>query len=159
MVISGEDVYSSVVFATLAGVYVFSVMCSDLLMTYAISCPVWSSVYERQRAEFAFTPPVRTECGMFVMLCDVMYVVFYGHVSCFVVHSCAVSMRYIDVYNCDVFTAANMYLDHLNFCVVCIYGRRYVCCSECNVVSEECDEPTFCLVQPVGAHGGEVMYF
>ena len=25
--------------------------------------------------------------------------------------------------------------DHLKFCVVCIDGRRYVCCSECNVVS------------------------
>ena len=26
-----------------------------------------------------------------------------------------------------------MYLDHLKLCVVCIDGRRYVCCSECNV--------------------------
>ena len=33
-------------------------------------------------------------------------------------------------------------LDHLKFCVVCIDGRRYVCCSECNVVSNECNEPT-----------------
>ena len=40
-----------------------------------------------------------------------------------------------------------------------IYGRRYVSCSECNVISDECDEPTSCLMQPVGAHGGEVMYF
>ena len=39
-----------------------------------------------------------------------------------------------------------------------MYGRRYVCCSECNVVSDECDETTPCLVQPVGAHGGEVIY-
>ena len=23
------------------------------------------------------------------------------------------------------------------FCVVCINGRRYVCCNECNVVSDE----------------------
>ena len=36
-------------------------------MTSAISCPVWSSVYEYQRVECAFTSPVRTECGMFVM--------------------------------------------------------------------------------------------
>ena len=28
-----------------------------------------------------------------------------------------------------------------------------------NVVSNECDEPTSCLVQHVGPHGGEVMYF
>ena len=33
----------------------------------AISCPLWSSVYEFQRVECAFTSPVRTECGMFVM--------------------------------------------------------------------------------------------
>ena len=40
-----------------------------LLMTSAISCPLWSSVYECQRVECAFTSPVRTECGMFVMYC------------------------------------------------------------------------------------------
>ena len=32
----------------------------------AISCPLWSSVYECQRVECAFTSPVRTECGMSV---------------------------------------------------------------------------------------------
>ena len=53
------------VFGTLVGVFVFSVMWSELLMT--ISCPPWSSVYECQRVECAFTSPVRTECGMFVM--------------------------------------------------------------------------------------------
>ena len=45
------------------------------------------------------------------------------------------------------------------FCVVYINSRRYVCCSECNVVSNECNEPTSCLVQPIGAHCCEVMYF
>ena len=54
VVISGEDVCCSVVFGTLVGVIVFSVMWSELLMTSAISCPLWSSVYE---------------CGMFVMCC------------------------------------------------------------------------------------------
>ena len=34
----------------------------------------------------------------------------------------------------------------------------YVCCSECTVVSTKCDEPTSCFVQPIGTHGGEVMY-
>ena len=38
-------------------------------MTSAISCPLWSSVYECQRVECAFTSPVGTECGMFVMYC------------------------------------------------------------------------------------------
>ena len=49
--------------------FVFSVMWSELLMTSAISCPLWSSGYECQRVECAFTSPVRTECGMFVMYC------------------------------------------------------------------------------------------
>ena len=45
------------------------------------------------------------------------------------------------------------------FAIVCMSGRRYVCCSECNVVSNECNEPTSCIVEPIGTHGGEVMYF
>ena len=68
-------------------------------------------------------------------------------------------MGYINVCNCDMFIVVNEYLDHLKFCVVCINGRRYVCCNECNVVSAECNELTSCLVQPIGMHGGEVMYF
>ena len=51
-------------------------------------------------------------------VCDVLYAVLYVGVSCFVVRGCA---------------------DHLKFCVVCINGQRYVCCSECNVVSIECN--------------------
>ena len=35
----------------------------------AISCPLWSSVYECHIVECAFTSPVRTECGMFVICC------------------------------------------------------------------------------------------
>ena len=54
---------------TLVGVFVFSVMWSELLMTSAISCPLWSSVYECQRVECAFTSPVGIEYGMFVMYC------------------------------------------------------------------------------------------
>ena len=64
VVMSGDDVCCSVVFGTLVGVFVFSVMWSELLMTSAISCPLWSSVYECQRVECAFTSPVRTECGI-----------------------------------------------------------------------------------------------
>ena len=56
-------------------------------------------------------------------------------------------------------SVVNIYLNHLKFCVVCINGRRNVCCSECYVLSDECDEPTTCLVRSIGAHGGEVMYF
>ena len=36
----GDDVCCSVVFGTLVGVFVFSVMWSKLLMTSAISCPL-----------------------------------------------------------------------------------------------------------------------
>ena len=83
----------------------------------------------------------------------------YVRVSCFVVRGCAVSRRYINAFNCDMFSVAHVYLDHLRSCVVCIDGRRYVCCSKCNVVSNECNEPTSCIVKPIGTHDGEVMYF
>ena len=92
-------------------------------------------------------------------VCDVLYTVLYVSVICFVGRGCAVSMRYIHVCNCDMFSVVYVYLGHLKLCVVCIDGRRYVCCSEYNVVSNECNEPTSCLVQPIGTHGGDVMYF
>ena len=142
-------------FVVVWGVFVFSVMWSELLMTSAISCPLWSAVYEYQRVERAFTSPMRTECGM----CDILYAVLYVCVCCFVVCGCAVSRRYIDVFYCDMFSVVNVYLDHLKVCVVCINGRKYVCCGECYDVSDECDEPTSCLVQPIIAHCCEVMYF
>ena len=90
-------------------------------------------------------------------VCDVLYAVLYVRTNCFVVRGCAVSKRNINVCNCDMFSVVNVYLDQLKLCVVCIDGRRYVCCSECNV-SNECNEPTSCLVQPIDTHGGEVMY-
>ena len=83
----------------------------------------------------------------------------YVCVNCFLVRGCAFSRRYINVRHGDVFSVLNIYHDHLKFCIVCINGRRFVCCSEFYVFSNECDEPTSCLVLPIGAHGGEVMYF
>ena len=53
-----------------------------------------------------------------------------------------------------MFSVVYVYLDHLKFYVVCIDGRRYVC-----VVSNECNEPISCRVQPIGSHCCEVMYF
>ena len=88
-------------------------------------------------------------------VCDVLYVC----VCCFVVCGCAVSRSYTDVCYCDMFSVVNVYLDHLKFCVVCINGRRYACCGECYVVSNECDDPTSCIVQPIGANCCEVVYF
>ena len=52
VVMSGDDVCCSVMFGTPVGVFVFSVM--------------WS---ECQRVECAFTSPLRTKCGMFLMYC------------------------------------------------------------------------------------------
>ena len=49
--------------------FVFSVMWSELMITYAISCPLWSSVYQCHKVECAFKSSVRTGCGMFVMCC------------------------------------------------------------------------------------------
>ena len=92
-------------------------------------------------------------------VCDVLYAVLYVRASCLLVRGCAVSRRYIHVCNCNMFSIVNVYIDYLKLCVVCINGRRYVGCSECNVVSNECNEPTHCLVQPIGTHGGEIMYF
>ena len=93
VVMSGDDVCCSVVFGTLVGVFVFSVMWSELLMTSAISCPLWSSVYECQRVECAFTSPVRTECGMFVMYCMQCCMC----VSCLVVRGCGVSRSALSI--------------------------------------------------------------
>ena len=69
VVTSGEDVCCSVMFGSLVGVFVFSVMWPELLMTSAISCPLWSSVYKCRKVECAFTSPVRTEGGIFAMCC------------------------------------------------------------------------------------------
>ena len=69
VLISDFVVCCSVVFGTLVDVFVISVMWSELMMASAISCPLWSSVYECQRVECAFTSPMKTECGMFVMYC------------------------------------------------------------------------------------------
>ena len=64
-----DDVCCNVVSGTLVGVFMCSVMWSELLMTSVISCPLWSLVYEYQIMECAYISPVRTECGMFVMYC------------------------------------------------------------------------------------------
>ena len=40
-----------------------------------------------------------------------------------------------------MFSVVNVQLNHLKFFAVYINGRRYVCCSECYVVSNEHAEP------------------
>ena len=56
-------------------------------------------------------------------VCDVLYTVVYVRVSCFVVRGCAVSSRYINVCNCDMYSVVDVYHDHLKFCIMCIDGR------------------------------------
>ena len=132
-VISGEDVCCGVVFHTLVGVFVFSFMWSELLMTSAISCPLWSLVCECHKVECTFTSPVRTECVMFVMCCVVCSVVCLWLLFCSVWMCCLE-----EVYRCLLlFSVVNVYLDHLKLCGVCINSRRYVYCGECYVVSNE----------------------
>ena len=46
LVLSGDDVCCSVVFGTLVGVFVFSVMWSELQMTSAINCHQCTSARE-----------------------------------------------------------------------------------------------------------------
>ena len=98
---------------------------------------------------------------------DVLSTVLYVRVSCFVMRGWAVSRRYINIYNCDMFSVVNIYLDHLKFCVVCIDGRRYACCSECNAVSNECNETTrgvdpgagWAIAHPIITSKGEYIIF
>ena len=45
----------------------------------------------------AFTSPVRTECGIFVMYC------MQCCMFCFVVRGCAVTRRYLNICNCDMY--------------------------------------------------------
>ena len=75
---------------------------------------------------------------------DVLNAVLNVRVRCFVVRGCGVSRRYVDVCYCDMFSVVNVYLDHLKFCVVYINNRKYACCSECDVVSNKCNEPALC---------------
>ena len=51
---------------------------------------------------------------------DVLYAVVCVRISYFIVRGCAVSRRYINVCNCDMFIVVYVYLDHLKFCVACI---------------------------------------
>ena len=53
---------------------------------------------------------------------DVLYAVFYVHVSYFVVRGCAVSSRYIEVCYCDMFSVVNVYLHHLTGQVGLVVG-------------------------------------
>ena len=63
---------------TQVGVFVFSVKWSELLMNFAISCPLWSSVYTSARW---WSVGLHLRRGQF----DVLYAVLYVCVRCLVV--------------------------------------------------------------------------
>ena len=51
----------------------------------------------------------------------IVRVELYTISGCFVVRGCAVSSRFINVCDRDVFSVGNMYHDHLKFYVVCVF--------------------------------------
>ena len=69
VVMSGDVGRWCGLFGTLVGVSVLSVMWLELESVSEISSPRWSSVYECQSVECAFTSPVIIELGMLVMYC------------------------------------------------------------------------------------------
>ena len=89
-------------------------MWSGLLMPSAISCPVWSSGVRVQ--ESGVSVHIAGEDRVWYAR-DVLYAVLYVLVRYFVVCGCAVSRRYKNVCNCDMFSVVYVYLDHLKFCV------------------------------------------
>ena len=85
VVMSGDVGRWCALFGTLVGVSVLSVMWLELESVSEIISPRWSSVYECQSVECAFTAPVIIELGQLVMYCmqfvmsvSVVFVVFLG---------------------------------------------------------------------------------
>ena len=81
VVMSGDVGCWCVLFGTLVGVSVLSVMWLELESVSEVSSPRWSSVYECQSVECAFTSPVIIELGMLVMYC-MQFVMSVSVVSC-----------------------------------------------------------------------------
>ena len=74
-------------------------------------------------------------------ICDVLYAVLYVRVNCFVVRGFVVSKKLYVFVVVMCLMLLIMFLHHLRLYVVYIHVRMYVCCGECYVVSNECDEP------------------
>ena len=64
---SGEDDCCSVMFNTLVGVFVLSVIWSELFMISDMIYPLWASLCKYHRLECVLTSPVRTAFGVLVM--------------------------------------------------------------------------------------------
>ena len=75
---------------------------------------------------------------------DVLYAVLYVSVSCFVVCGCAVSRRYINLCNCDMFSFVNVYVDHLKLCVLMVEGMSVVVNEMLSLMSVMSPAPALC---------------
>ena len=73
-----------------------------------------------------------------------VFAVLYVCVSCFVVHGCAVSRRYISVCKCDMFSVVNVYLEHLKFCVLMVEGMSVVVNVMLSLMSVMSPSPALC---------------
>ena len=96
VVMSGDVGRWCGLFGTLVGVSVLSVMWLELESVSEISSPRWSSVYECQSVECAFTSPVIIELGMLVMYC-MQFVMSVSVVSMVVLWCRGVSWCYVYV--------------------------------------------------------------
>ena len=113
VVMSGDVGCWCALFGTLVGVSVLSVMWLELESVSEISSPRWSSVYECQSVECAFTSPVIIGLGMLVMYCMqfVMSLSVVSMVSC-----CGVVLWCRGVSWCYVYVGCGDVLE-----VFCVY--------------------------------------
>ena len=77
---------------------------------------------------------------------DVLYAVLYVSVGYFVVRGCAVSRRYINVCNSDMFSVVNVCPDHLNsvLCVLMVEGMSVVVNVMLSLMSVMSPPPALC---------------
>ena len=77
-------------------------------------------------------------------VCDVLYAVLYVRVRCFVVRGCAVSRKYINVCNCNMFSVVDVYLGHLRLCVLMVEGMSVVVNVMLSLMSIMSQPPALC---------------
>ena len=94
----------------------------SLLMLFL--CVILHTMWSGKSLKLLCILPFNMLClsAISMMFVKIMLTVCMCMCICFIVLGCAVSMRYIDVCNCDMFSVVNVYLDLLKFCVVCING-------------------------------------
>ena len=109
---------------------VFSVMWLELESVSEISSPRWSSVYECQSVECAFTSPVIIELGMLVMYCMqfVMSVSVVSMVSC-----CGVAVFLGAMYMLAMVMSLKCFVCIFRSCVVRVDGLWRLDVRECCV--------------------------